>query len=114
MCAFTSICYCATRMREGVLLPFFYVFFLLLWYLIRLANEVFRLTCISGRKDKLCYCMGFWWGKRFSVLYGTVHEQFKYLLTMLDCFAIGAAVCCWHDDTISPFWQGHQVGLIFF
>ena len=67
-----------------------------------------------GSGDNLCYRVRFWRGKWFSVLYGAVHEHLKYLLPMLDCLAVGAAVCCWHDDTISPFWQRHQIGLIFF
>jgi hypothetical protein len=45
---------------------------------------------------------------------GLVYEHFKDLLPMLDCLAVGAAMRCWHEDSICPFWQRHQIRLVFF
>jgi len=68
----------------------------------------------SYEEYALCCYVRFWWGEWFSVSHSTVHEQFKDLLPMLNCLTIGTAVDCWHHDTIGPFWQCHQIGLIFF
>jgi hypothetical protein len=65
-------------------------------------------------EDALRHRVRFWWGKWFSISYSAVYKQFKDLLPVLDCLAVGAPMCCRHDDTIGPFRQCHQIRLIFF